>query len=145
VIRVRHKIWDNSLLQDVVEEGTIMPGLVIPGKTIMTPHAMCDQRIQQQKTHAGCIMVHILGPDAGKIQIRIIFKDEHQQDEVVISTKVKDTRVTKTTTVETITTTLKASININSKIKANHRISIKIHNQILRHFPHGPCLLHVLC
>jgi hypothetical protein len=49
--------------------------------------------------------------------------EERQQEEVVISTKVKDTRVTTTTTVETITTPLKASINFNNKIKTSHRIS----------------------
>jgi hypothetical protein len=42
---------------------------------------------------------------------------------VVVSTKVNDTRETTTTTVETITTMLKASININNKIKTSHRIS----------------------
>jgi hypothetical protein len=108
VICARYKIWDNSMVQDAVEEETVMPRLLNSGTTSMTPRAMCNQRMQQLSTHAGCIMVvHILGPNAGKIQIQIIFKVKRQQDEVVIATKVNDTRETTTTTVETITTTLK--------------------------------------
>jgi hypothetical protein len=67
VIHVRHGIWDNSVVQGAVVEGTIMPVLVGPGTTIMIPHAMYDQTMLHVIAHVDCIMAHILGPNADKI------------------------------------------------------------------------------
>jgi hypothetical protein len=123
VICACHKIQGSSAVQDAVEVGTVMLGLIGPGITIMTTIATCDQRMQQLSIHADRIMVHILGHSADKTQIRIISKDECRQDEVVASTQANDTMAI-TTTVETI---LKTS----TKIRTNHhRISIKTRSKI---------------
>jgi Na+/serine symporter len=63
MICVHYGIWDNSVAQGMVAEGTIMQVLVDPGETtIMIPHAM---------------MARILGPNADKTQIWQISEDRH--------------------------------------------------------------------
>jgi hypothetical protein len=93
---------DSRLSWNLGQSCIVMPGFVIPGRTIVTPRAMRDQRIQQSLTRVDCRMTPSLGPNAGKTQTQPIFKDEYLQDELVISTKVNDTMAT-TTTMETTT------------------------------------------
>jgi hypothetical protein len=124
-----HAVVEPFMVPDVVMEGTIMPELVVPGTTLMTTHVPCYQRMPPLTTLADYTTAHILGRNAGKIQILPTSKeeDEHRLDKVVVATKDDTTTTTVALTTMVLTMVLGLVLGISTPRRhINRRIFIKI-------------------